>query len=72
MPATLDYSTAQRPRKAHLQQGSKMECERCKREHDVLAYVPLKQMRPDLTNPIYKCPSCRWLFSPRDLRLPDA
>lgn len=43
-----------------------MRCPRCKQLHDILAYVPMEQVEEfaDETNPIYKCPSCRWIFSP--------
>ena len=46
--------------------GSKMVCPRCTVPHDILAYVPLMQVErfESETNPIYKCPNCRWLFSP--------
>lgn len=43
-----------------------MVCPRCDEEHDILAYVPMKQIEKYAaeTNPIYKCPDCRWIFSP--------
>lgn len=43
-----------------------MTCPRCKGRHDVLRYVPLKQIEEFVheTNPIVKCPTCRWIFSP--------
>ncbi len=43
-----------------------MRCPRCKEKHDILAYVPMAQIEEfaDETNPIYKCPDCRWIFSP--------
>lgn len=46
--------------------GRRMHCPRCKKLHDILAYVPLIQVEEfeDETNPIYKCPTCRWIFSP--------
>lgn len=43
-----------------------MRCPRCRREQDILAYVPMGQVeefRPE-TVPVYKCPSCRWIFAP--------
>lgn len=43
-----------------------MFCPRCKREHDVLQYKRLEEIEEFSleTTPVYKCPSCRWLFSP--------
>lgn len=43
-----------------------MVCPRCKKPHDILTYVPLMQVQEFCaeTNPIYKCPTCRWIFSP--------
>jgi transposase-like protein len=43
-----------------------MVCPRCRVEHNVLRYVPMGMIEEfrDETNPIYKCPSCRWVFSP--------
>jgi len=43
-----------------------MRCPRCREVHDILRYVPMgvvEEFRTE-TNPIYKCPSCRWIFSP--------
>lgn len=33
---------------------------------DILAYVPLQDIEEfsEECNPVYKCPSCRWIFSP--------
>lgn len=49
-----------------LIEGRRMRCPRCRELHDILAYVPMKQMEAFVaeTNPIYKCPTCRWIFSP--------
>lgn len=46
--------------------GRMMRCPRCKRKHDILAYVPLMQIEEfkGETVPIMKCPACRWLFAP--------
>ncbi len=57
---------AKRRKRTPLIRGSKMVCPRCKEEHNILAYVPLMQIEEfeDETNPIYKCPLCRWMFSP--------
>lgn len=43
-----------------------MRCPRCKELHDILRYVPMGQVEEFIeeTNPVYKCPSCRWIFSP--------
>lgn len=43
-----------------------MTCPRCKKDYDILRYVPLMQIQEFAgeTNPIYKCPVCRWIFSP--------
>jgi hypothetical protein len=45
-----------------------MTCPRCKGEHDVLAYDSLMQIEEyaEETAPVYKCPSCRWIFSPSE------
>lgn len=45
-----------------------MTCPRCKKDHDVLAYTPLMLIEEfeQETHPIYKCPSCRWVFAPAD------
>lgn len=45
-----------------------MTCPRCKKAHDVLAYQALMIIEEyqDETHPIYKCPACRWLFSPAE------
>src|SRR4029077_18305309 len=43
-----------------------MRCPRCRAVHDILRYVPMgivEEFRTE-ANPIYKCPSCRWIFSP--------
>jgi rubredoxin len=60
-------TVAQPPRKEpRLIEGRLMICPRCKRKHDILAYIPMEQIEEFAaeTNPIYKCPSCRWIFSP--------
>lgn len=52
--------------KPPLIEGRFMRCPRCKVQHDVLRYVPMQIIEEyaDETNPIYKCPACRWVFSP--------
>lgn len=46
--------------------GRYMRCPRCKREQDILRYVPMGQIEEfrEETVPIYKCPTCRWIFAP--------
>lgn len=43
-----------------------MRCPRCKVLHDILQHVPMGQVEEFIeeTNPVYKCPGCRWIFSP--------
>lgn len=43
-----------------------MTCPRCREQHDVLQYVPMGMVEEfkDETMPVYKCPSCRWIFAP--------
>lgn len=49
-----------------ISDGRYMKCPRCREVHDILKYVPMGQVEEFLpeTNPIYKCPNCRWIFSP--------
>ena len=46
--------------------GRYMTCPRCRKQHDVLRFVPMGQVEEFLedTVPVYKCPSCRWIFAP--------
>lgn len=46
--------------------GRQMRCPRCKQLHDILRFVPMGMIEEfaEDTNPVYKCPSCRWVFSP--------
>lgn len=46
--------------------GNKMRCPRCKKLNNILAYVPLMEIEEfqEETNPVYKSPCCRWIFSP--------
>lgn len=55
-------------RREPISDGRRMTCPRCKKKHDILAYVPLKMMESfaEECAAIYKCPSCRWLFAPVD------
>lgn len=43
-----------------------MKCPRCEALHNILQYIPLAEVDEykGVTNPIYKCPKCKWLFSP--------
>lgn len=46
--------------------GRFMTCPRCRAQNDVLRYVPMgivEEFKREC-NPIYKCPVCRWVFSP--------
>lgn len=58
------YTNAMR-RKRSLINGTKLMCPRCKEDHNLLAYVPLMEIEDyaEDTVPIYKCPSCRWMFA---------
>ena len=51
-----------------------MRCPRCKEQHDILQYVPMRQIEEFIqdTTPIYKCPKCRWLFAPTDSVIMEA
>jgi hypothetical protein len=51
---------------SRLIEGRNMRCPRCKEANDVLRFVPMGMIDEfaDETNPIYKCPECRWIFSP--------
>lgn len=43
-----------------------MRCPRCRRPQDILAYQPMglvEEFREE-TVPVYKCPSCHWIFAP--------
>jgi DNA-directed RNA polymerase subunit RPC12/RpoP len=52
--------------KRRLIEGRLMRCPRCKQQHDVLQYTPMRMIEEFATEttPIYKCPNCRWLFAP--------
>jgi uncharacterized C2H2 Zn-finger protein len=57
---------AKRRERIPLVEGRQMRCPRCKAQNDILRYVPMGMIEEyvDETNPIYKCPECRWIFSP--------
>jgi DNA-directed RNA polymerase subunit RPC12/RpoP len=63
--ATVTDATRRTPRES-LIEGRYMRCPRCRKQHDVLLYVPMGLIEEFVaeTNPVYKCPSCRWIFSP--------
>jgi len=46
--------------------GRYMTCPRCRQKQDILVFVPMAIIEEfkDELNPIYKCPICRWVFSP--------
>lgn len=45
-----------------------MTCPRCKKDQDILLYVPMRMIEEFAleTTPVYKCPSCRWIFAPAE------
>lgn len=49
-----------------LIEGHQMRCPRCRELFDLLRFVPMGMIEEfrNETNPIYKCPGCRWVFSP--------
>lgn len=51
-----------------LIEGRLLRCPRCKKQDDVLAYKRLGMVEEFAreTTPVYKCPSCRWIFAPAD------
>lgn len=72
LPSGASVATAvdeqTRRRRPSLVDGHKMTCPRCREQQDILAFVPMQQISEfaSETNAIYKCPSCRWIFSPID------
>lgn len=60
------FPDAKRRDVSRLIDGRNMRCPRCKSSEDVLRYVPMGIVEEFVTetNPIYKCPNCRWIFSP--------
>lgn len=57
---------AKRREASRLIEGRDMTCPRCRGKFDVLRFVPMGIVEEfaQETNPIYKCPGCRWIFSP--------
>jgi uncharacterized Zn finger protein len=53
-------------RRERLIDGRYMTCPRCREKQDILRFIPMGIIEEfqDETNPIYKCPECRWVFSP--------
>lgn len=51
-----------------LLNGRLLKCPRCKKDFDLLQYNRLMESPEfaDQTNPVYKCPNCRWIFSLSD------
>lgn len=54
--------------KRSLIHGRFMLCPRCKRQHAIELYVPLETIEEFAaeTTPVYKCPTCKWIFAPAD------
>lgn len=63
----MDKTAKKRPKRS-LVTGRMMTCPRCKKPHDILQYVPLRMIEEFMeeTTPVYKCPSCRWIFAPAE------
>jgi rubredoxin len=59
---------ASKRRQKKLIDGRYMTCPRCKKQHDVIQYVPLETIEEFAaeTTPCYKCPSCKWIFAPAE------
>lgn len=51
--------------KKSLLNGRMLTCPRCKKEHSVESYLRLGEAEEfkTETNPVYKCSSCKWIFS---------
>jgi transposase-like protein len=51
--------------KKSLLNGHMLRCPRCKKEHSIESYMRLAEAKEfeHETNPIYKCESCKWIFS---------
>jgi hypothetical protein len=64
--ATMTDATRRPKRHRLIVDGRYMICPRCRKQQDILLYVPMGQVEEFLseTVPVYKCPSCRWIFAP--------
>jgi len=62
----MALANAKRREGIPLIDGVNMRCPRCKKLHNILRYVPMGQIEEFIaeTMPVYKCPSCRWIFAP--------
>ena len=54
--------------KKSLINGRNLTCPRCKKQNDILSYIPLMQIEEYAheTNVVYKAPCCKWIFSLSD------
>lgn len=52
----------------NLINGRLLKCPRCRKDFDVLQFNRLMEIEEfqSQTNPVYKCPGCRWIFSLSD------
>jgi rubredoxin len=66
MTTASDVKREDHKQRNPLVEGRYMRCPRCKERQDVLRFVPMGVIEEyaDETNPVYKCPKCRWVFSP--------
>lgn len=64
----VEGGTQQGRPKRRLINGRLMCCPRCKKDHDILQYIPMRLVEEFAreTTVIYKCPDCRWIFAPID------
>lgn len=48
-----------------LLNGRFLKCPRCEQESDLLAFIPLAEIPKyaAFTQPIHKCPKCKWVFA---------
>lgn len=52
----------------NLINGRLLKCPRCRKDFDILQFNRLMEIPQfqEQTNPVYKCPGCRWIFSLSD------
>jgi hypothetical protein len=64
--ATVTDAKRRPQREPLITDGRYMTCPRCRDKQDILRYVPMGQIEEfkEETMPVYKCPSCRWIFAP--------